>query len=68
MNNPDKELKFIYCAKNKYEIIKRILKINDKYTSDYLMTWTKKMLINYYNSCVRNYNLELRENINNENR
>ena len=61
MNEP-KELRFIYNAKNKYEIIKRILLIDNKYGCDYLITWTKKMLIDYYNSCVRTHNLELREN------
>ena len=52
------ELNFIRCARNKYEVIKKILKIDHKYDCDYLMQWTKKDLINYYNNEARKVNIE----------
>lgn len=39
-------------AKKKCTIVKKILELDTKYTSDYLMSWTKKQLLNYYNSLV----------------
>lgn len=42
--------RFIKCARTKYDVIKKILKIDNRYTSDYLMTWTKKDLIDHYNN------------------
>lgn len=36
----------------KTDCVKAILELDDKYTVDYLMRWSKKDLINYYNTLV----------------
>lgn len=42
----------IKWIKNKYTIIKMILALDKRYDSDYLMRWTKKDLLDHYNSLV----------------
>lgn len=42
--------------RTKYEVIKRILQLDSRTNSDYLMCWTKKNLIHYYNDLL--YRLE----------
>jgi hypothetical protein len=40
-------------AKNKHSVIKKILELDNRYTVDYMMTWTKKDLLEYYNKLIR---------------
>lgn len=49
-------MKYLKYAKTKYMIIKRILALDTKYTSDYLMTWHKQDLLDYYNNLVKSKN------------
>ena len=49
-------MKYLKTARNKYIIIKKILALDNKYTSDYLMRWHKQDLINYYNKLVKEVN------------
>ena len=44
-----KRLKYI---RNKAMIIKKILLLDTRYDSDYLMRWTKKDLLDHYNSLI----------------
>lgn len=46
-------MKYLKTARNKYIIIKKILELDNKYTSDYLMRWRKQDLIDYYNNLMR---------------
>ena len=46
-------MKYLKYARNKHSIIKRILALDAKYTSDYLMTWHKQDLLDYYNKLVK---------------
>ena len=46
-------MEYLKTARNKYIIIKKILELDNKYTSDYLMRWRKQDLIDYYNSLMR---------------
>ena len=46
-------MKYLKYARNKYDMIKRILKLDSKHTVDYMMTWSKKDLLDYYNKLIR---------------
>ncbi len=46
-------MKYLKTARNKYIIIKKILKLDNKYTSDYLIRWHKQDLLDYYNNFMR---------------
>ena len=55
-------MEYLKTARNKYVIIKKILELDNKYTSDYLMRWHKKDLLDYYNNLMRNKEKENAEN------
>lgn len=55
-------MKYLKTARNKYIIIKKILALDNKYTSDYLMRWHKKDLLDYYNNLMRKKEKENAEN------
>ena len=40
-------------ARTKYDIVKKILGLDSKYNSDYLMRWRKQDLLDYYNNLMR---------------
>ena len=46
-------MEYLKTARNKYVIIKKILELDNKYTSDYLMRWHKQDLLDYYNNFMR---------------
>lgn len=52
-------------ARNKYIIIKKILALDNKYTNDYLMSWRKKDLLDYYNTLVIKNNKKEKESARN---
>lgn len=49
-------MEYLKTARNKYIIIKKILALDNKYTSDYLMRWRKQDLIDYYNKLLKMIN------------
>ena len=55
-------MEYLKTARNKYIIIKKILELDNKYTSDYLMRWHKQDLIDYYNNLMRKKEKENAEN------
>lgn len=46
-------MEYLKTARNKYIIIRKILELDNKYTSDYLIRWHKRDLIDYYNNLMR---------------
>lgn len=48
-----KQKKIRTTYRSKWDVVREILIMDNKYTSDYLMTWDKHSLISYRNNLVK---------------